>query len=104
MIRPLFVGTYFPIYMFSFFCSTIVTMARKPSVSEAIEMCRLIRDIDECNDLLKGQEIRSLLKPEDKAELVRIQINKAKLMNKLKMLVRDFDDIPPEILKGIYPC
>ncbi|BAF45531.1 GfV-B64-ORF1 [Ichnoviriform fumiferanae] len=78
-------------------------MTRQPSVSKRIKMYKLVDNIDKCNDLLKGKEIRYMLNRAERAQMVKIQICKAALINKLKMLVRDIDNIPSDILERIYP-
>lgn len=74
-----------------------------PSPANRLRRNELVRQIDECNDFLKGKEIRFMFDRAERAWLVKVQRRKAMLIDELKMHVRYFANVPSDILERIYP-
>lgn len=94
-------GVQYIFLIFIFVGSVITIMADLGSIIEQNEMIELVVDIEHRNNYLAMFQNRQLISACKRAELVQIQMEKAKLIATLKTRLRNMMVIP-ERVKKIY--
>nr|AKD28134.1 V-B12-ORF1 [Glypta fumiferanae] len=77
-------------------------MSRDPNEREWAEMILLAKKIGECKEYLSDYKFRAVLKPKTRQRLVIVQMNKAELIAKLKMLARNFTKVPSGVMNVYF--
>lgn len=78
-------------------------MTRQPNRHEWNKMKQMAAEIEMCDEYLKMYRLREMIGDYKKAKLVKMQVNKSMLIERLKIYARNYLRVPQSVLKIYFP-